>query len=696
MINKKLIRITIVAMFIFFNIVILNFGNANQDIKLILDDVDITNLSKPVLRDSRTLVPVRFISESLGAEVKWNGDNQTVYIQKGEKNVLLRIGSRLIEYNNGENYNISDTPIEIINEKTYIPIRLVSNALGVGIKWEENSRSVIISSKEESKISSFYDFDIINIANGDEINSEIVVNVDFDPKYNDKVNNIKLLLLDKDSAKGFIVSRNKDLNKQLKYLPKVKENGNKILVAGIYDEDNQLIAGKALNVNINVIPKVKLNGIENNQLVDDNIKIKPQVNFQPAYVDYIIQDSNAVEIKKISKRDPFETYTLKTSELKNGKYLVKLKAYDENGKDYSSNSYLINVNIENKLKLGGVRQGMKIRKFVNLIAIRNFDVKSTKFFIKDPNTGVERILKTIPYGSYEWRPESSDNGVKYLKVQVKDTSGKIYNSDYVKVNIDTSPYIELKGIGPKQVLTSEADLEINSNVEVDKIKYILTNLNNNSEKYLNADEKSGSYKLSVLDENSGDYSIKVTGNHNGKLISSESINFKIYKGELYHSRPIIEKDKFLDFASNLARESYMKTDMSAALQTAQAILETGWGQSVPVDKYSNNFSYNLFGIKGSATNGSVICNTWEVYNGKYYRVDDYFRAYNSSLESWKDHKSLLLKASRYQIFRNVMYDSSLGAWSIRRAGYATDPNYPVKLIRIINQYNLKELDKIGI
>ena len=115
-----------------------------------------------------------------------------------------------------------------------------------------------------------------------------------------------------------------------------------------------------------------------------------------------------------------------------------------------------------------------------------------------------------------------------------------------------------------------------------------------------------------------------------------------------------------------------------------------------MDKYSGKFSYNLFGIKGKATNGSVTSNTWEVYNGVSYRVDANFRAYNNIDESWQDHKRILLKLSRYKQFRDVMYDSTLGAWAIRRAGYATDPQYPIKLMNIIKKYNLNKLDEVSL
>ncbi|NLP47298.1 MAG: hypothetical protein GX347_09690, partial [Epulopiscium sp.] len=174
------------------------------------------------------------------------------------------------------------------------------------------------------------------------------------------------------------------------------------------------------------------------------------------------------------------------------------------------------------------------------------------------------------------------------------------------------------------------------------------------------------------------------------------IPIRVYLGEIYTSKPIIEKDKFMGLAVGLAKNSWKKTGMSAALQTAQAILETGWGQSVPVDKYSGQLSLNLFGIKGEGTAGSVISNTSEEYQGQLYRVDDKFRAYSNVEESWSDHKDFLLKKERYQPFRDVMYDYIQGAWALKRSGYATDSQYPLKLMRIIKQYNLQELDKIGI
>jgi flagellum-specific peptidoglycan hydrolase FlgJ len=122
-------------------------------------------------------------------------------------------------------------------------------------------------------------------------------------------------------------------------------------------------------------------------------------------------------------------------------------------------------------------------------------------------------------------------------------------------------------------------------------------------------------------------------------------------------------------------------------------LETGWGQSLPVDRYTGLFSNNLFGIKGSGPAGSVLSGTTEEYYGTLYRTDANFRAYYSVQQSWDDHNELLLLMERYQPYRDVMYHSTSGAYALKRCGYATDSGYPEKLITIINQYGLDKLDR---
>jgi flagellum-specific peptidoglycan hydrolase FlgJ len=186
----------------------------------------------------------------------------------------------------------------------------------------------------------------------------------------------------------------------------------------------------------------------------------------------------------------------------------------------------------------------------------------------------------------------------------------------------------------------------------------------------------------------------------GKVWTTDKVKFRVFLGKIYPDKiPVSSKDEFKAFAKQASVDVYRETGMSAALQTAQSFLETGYGQSVPMDKYTGRVSYNLFGIKGVGPAGAVVSNTWEVYNGVKYTIDAEFRAYNNLTESWRDHAGFLLwdsspaRYTRYAPFRAVMSDPVQGAWALRRTGYATDPDYPTKLIGIMNANGLWKLDE---
>ena len=63
-------------------------GLAANDIKLVIDGSVIETSPQPFIHNDRTLVPLRVISEQLGAEVGWNNEDRTVHIKKGDRSVL--------------------------------------------------------------------------------------------------------------------------------------------------------------------------------------------------------------------------------------------------------------------------------------------------------------------------------------------------------------------------------------------------------------------------------------------------------------------------------------------------------------------------------------------------------------------------------------------------------------------------------
>ena len=569
--------------------------------------------------------------------------------------------------------------------------------MGIGIEWDEANKFVSIDSSNKSDITPFFDLEILNLKPGQAITGKTNLQIELGNTNIKNAKDIKYLLLDPETAQGTVVARGNQLTNKYSWLPNLQDKGEKVLVAALYDDSGKFLAGDAIPVYIDINPKVSLTGVKESEILDDTIYLGADTNFVASYVEYEITKLDTDEINLITEQDPQGQYKWEPKIGENGDYSFKVRAYDGEGKSYESETITAKVQVEPKLTLTGVLEGQTIDKPVNLLASRNFDVSETEYILRDPNTGKEETIAKMPYGNHRWFPGPKLSGKKEVLVRVKDTRGVSHESKPISVNLKGKPILLLEGVGPNQVLREAVDLKIRSNINLDSVNYILTREDTAAIKIIGSDKDSSEEQTyTPTKEDEGFWNIKAIGKYNGKEISSESIPIRVYLGETYPTSAIIEKDKFLGLASELAKESWKKTGMSAALQTAQSILESGWGQSVPVDKYSGKVSYNLFGIKGKGPAGTVTYNTWEVYNGQTYYVDAGFRAYNNVEESWTDHKNFLLDSSRYEPFTKVMHDSTQGAWALKRSGYATDPQYALKVMRIIKQYNLQELDKVKI
>lgn len=672
---------------------------AAGDIRLVIDGESIDTSPQPVIQNSRTLVPVRLVSEKLGAQVEWNEQDRTVHIVKGSRSVLLRIDSHLVEYNAGEKvFNLCDVPPQIIEDRTFVPLRLVSNALGVGIEWEDASRTVYIDSTEAASITPFFDMKISSVQPGQVITGITDLQAYFPGTVPAGAAEIKFLLINPETGRGTVVARGSGMIAKYRWLPDLQESGQRVLVAAVYDGDGHFLAGDAVPVQVAVIPSVSLTGVSQGQVVGDTVSLGADLNFVAAYVKYEIVNQDKGKVFTTEESDPQGVYSWTPMLEDNGNISFKVTAYDHAGQAYASQAVTVKVDAARKLELRGVSAGGTVDKPVTLSVFRNFQVSQTEYVMRDPQTGAEEVLAQVGYTSHRWFPGPELTGTRELFVRVKDTSGVTHTSGSVSVKLTGAPKLILGGVGPQQVVTGPLKLTASSNVALDNIQYVLVNPKTGAKRTVAGGDDAGTeYTWTPVQGDDGEWKMQAEGTlASGEKIVSEAIAFRVYLGTLYSAKPVVEKSAFLDLASGLASQSWQKTGMSAALQTAQAILETGWGQSVPVDKYTGKFSYNLFGIKGTGSAGSVVSNTWEEYNGQAFRVDANFRAYNGVEESWADHKSLLLTASRYEPFRAVMHDSTQGAWALRRAGYATDSKYPLKLMDIIKTYNLKKLDEVGI
>ncbi len=95
----------------------------------------------PYIESGTTFVPVRFVSEAIGADVGWDGKN--VDIKGGGTSIRLTIGSRTA-YVNGKSRTLAAKP-HIISDRTYIPVRNICEILGAEVKWLDGYRTVYIT-----------------------------------------------------------------------------------------------------------------------------------------------------------------------------------------------------------------------------------------------------------------------------------------------------------------------------------------------------------------------------------------------------------------------------------------------------------------------------------------------------------------------------------------------------------------------
>lgn len=94
-------------------------------------------------KTGRTYVPVRFVAEALGAKVNWIADTQTAVIEKEGKTIKIRVGSNSPTVNN--DFIIIDAPAMLVDSRTVVPLRFVSEVLGASVEWDGALRSVIIT-----------------------------------------------------------------------------------------------------------------------------------------------------------------------------------------------------------------------------------------------------------------------------------------------------------------------------------------------------------------------------------------------------------------------------------------------------------------------------------------------------------------------------------------------------------------------
>ncbi len=143
-------------------------------------------------------------------------------------------------------------------------------------------------------------------------------------------------------------------------------------------------------------------------------------------------------------------------------------------------------------------------------------------------------------------------------------------------------------------------------------------------------------------------------------------------------------DAYIEQYASIAQQQMKEHGIPASITLAQGLLESGAGKSELARNANNHF-----GIKCTSD-----------WKGEGYSHDDNkkgecFRKYSNVAESFEDHSKFLLRDRYASLFELKPTDYKGWANGLRRCGYATDPQYGPKLIKIIEDYDLAQYDKGG-
>jgi len=125
-------------------VIVLQIGNKNFTVNGASNTLD----SPPVIKNSRTLLPIRAVIESLGGTVGWDATERKVTVTLGSTTIELWIGKSIAEVNGVDTPIDKDNPKvvpEIINSRTMLPLRFVTENLGCDVKWEGTTKTITIT-----------------------------------------------------------------------------------------------------------------------------------------------------------------------------------------------------------------------------------------------------------------------------------------------------------------------------------------------------------------------------------------------------------------------------------------------------------------------------------------------------------------------------------------------------------------------
>lgn len=180
---------------------------AASGIRIYIDGTLLPTDQEPVIVNGRTLVPLRSIFEALNASVNWDQQTQTVTAYKRETKIVLKIGDRSATIN--DRTTVLDTPAQIMNGRTLVPVRFVSESLGEEVMWDPKTQTVSITTSQAKQVEAVSNLSVMlayQYSDGRD------VSIQFAPVPDQtQVRQYRILVVKADNASSFNLSKAKNV-----------------------------------------------------------------------------------------------------------------------------------------------------------------------------------------------------------------------------------------------------------------------------------------------------------------------------------------------------------------------------------------------------------------------------------------------------------------------------------------------------
>lgn len=226
----------------FFIGIILAFGfayicRAESNVIVKVDDNAVVFEQPPIIENGRTFIPLRGVFDVLDCDVEWDSVNKNVLIKKDNDMVLVKIGDKNI-YKNGVVSTVIDTPAQIINGRTMIPIRGIFELFDNYVGWNEEERTVEIYTTNGNEV--FLDMKDVSEANRAmkilESNSSV-------QKVQNYLNGAKVISTYSKDAEGNLISHILDSSFEGYYNSKAcyekNSDGEMYFITYVFDDDKR-------------------------------------------------------------------------------------------------------------------------------------------------------------------------------------------------------------------------------------------------------------------------------------------------------------------------------------------------------------------------------------------------------------------------------------------------------------------------